>query len=281
MLPFRTILFPVDFTEPCVAIVPYVKHMQQHFATELGLIHAYGPEALAYSDLPIIDPRLPDDTRALQEERLSNFAQTHFPGLKVELFTSVGEAGSVIHEVVRRQGADLLMMPTHGRGPLRRMLLGSVTAKVLHDLTVPVWTGHPLRLPYRSVLCALDASNTDEAEAVLRAAIALAASFEAKLNLVTVLEIPPESIELGYSLYKNDFIAATETRVRDLKAKVGVDAPPAIIDGLIPEGIRDEALRVNADLIITGRGVDQGVFSRWWSHLYPIIRHAPCPILSI
>ena len=33
------------------------------------------------------------------------------------------------------------MMPTHGCGPLRRFLLGSVTAKVLHDVSTAVWTG--------------------------------------------------------------------------------------------------------------------------------------------
>jgi hypothetical protein len=56
MLPFRGILFPVDYSEPCKAIVPYVEEMRSHFSAELGLIHAYGPEALAYSPLPITDP---------------------------------------------------------------------------------------------------------------------------------------------------------------------------------------------------------------------------------
>ena len=45
--------------------------------------------------------------------------------------------------------------------------------------------------------------------------------------------------------------------------------------------IEDEAKRVGADLIVTGRGDDLGAMSRLWSHLYPIVRHAPCPVLSI
>lgn len=279
MLPFKRILFPVDFSEPCAAIAPCVKEMQRHFRAELALVHAYGAEALAYSALPMTDPHLPEEAKAAEEERMVHFAETHFPGIHVELFTGVGEAASVIHDVVKREGADLVMMPTHGRGPLRRMLLGSVTTKILHDLTVPVWTGHPKHIPYTNVLCALD--STDEAEAVLRAGCSLATSYNAKLSAVCVLEMPPPTMEVAYGPFKSDFINATDERMRELKGKTGINIPHNVVEGVIPLAVRDEAERVGADLIITGRGVAQGTFSRAWSHLYPIIRHAPCPVLSI
>ncbi len=282
MLPFKKILFPVDFSDPCTAIVPYVFAMQKHCNAQLALVHAYGPEALAFSALPITDPRLPDETRALQEEHMANYAAKHFPGVPVELYTGVGEPASVIEDVVKREGADLVMLPTHGRGVLRRMLLGSVTTKILHDLTVPVWTGHAtqdLKVPYRNVLCALDSS--DEAEAVLRAACSLATSYDAKLSIVCVLEMPPPTMEVAYGPYKSDFIDMINERLRELKAKTGISAPHVIAEGLVPDAIREEALKQKADLIVTGRGQELGIFSRAWSHLYPIIRHAPCPVLSL
>ncbi len=279
MLPFRKILFPVDYSEPCRAIVPYVAEMRSHFSAELGLIHAYGPEALAYSPLPITDPELPEQARALAEERLAEFAQANFPGLHVELYSGIGEPGAIIHDVVKHQSADLVMLPTHGRSPLRRFLLGSVTAKVLHDLTVPVWTGHPLRLPYTSILAAVDSS--DEAETVMRAAAAFAASYQAELSLGYVMEMPPVSMETAFGPYRDDFIAAADARLAELKKKAGVKAPHTILDGPVADAIRDEALRIGADLIVTGRGEVYGTLSRLWSHLYPIVRHAPCPVLSI
>ena len=279
MLPFRKILFPVDYSAPCKAIVPYVQEMRDHFAAELGLIHAYGPEALAYTPLPITDPELPEEARALAEERLDEFAQTNFPGLKVELYSGLGEPGAVIHDVVKHQGADLVMLPTHGRSPLRRFLLGSVTAKVLHDLTVPVWTGHPLRLPYKSILVAVDSS--DEAETVIRAAAAFAESYKAELSLAYVMEMPPVSMETAFGPYRDDFMAAADSRLVELKKKAGVKAPHTVLDGPVAEAIRDEALRMSADLIFTGRGEVLGTISRLWSQLYPIVRHAPCPVLSI
>jgi len=279
MLPFRKILFPVDYSEPCKAIVPYVEEMRSHFSAELGLIHAYGPDALAYSPLPITDPGLPEQARAFAEERLGEFAQAYFPGLHVELYSGIGEPGAVIREVVQHQGADLVMLPTHGRAPLRRLLLGSVTAKVLHDLTVPVWTGHPLRIPYTSVLAAVDSS--DESEAVIRAAAALAASYRAELSLAYVMEMPPVSMETAFGPYRDDFMAAADAHLSELKKKTGVKAPHTILDGPVADAIRDQALLANADLIVTGRGEVHGTLSRLWSHLYPIVRHAPCAVLSI
>ena len=279
MLPFRKILFPVDYSEPCKAIVPYVAEMQSHFSAELSLVHAYGAEALAFSPLPITDPELPEQARALAEERLREFAQANFPGLSVEVHLGIGEPGAVIHDVVQHQGADLVMLPTHGRGPLRRLLLGSVTAKVLHDLTVPVWTGHPLRVPYTSILAAVDTS--DEAEGVMRAAAALAASYRAELSLAYVMEMPPVSMETAFGPYRDDFIAATDARLVELKKRAGVKAPHTILEGPVADAIQDEGLRTSTDLIVTGRGEVCGTFSRLWSHLYPIVRHAPCPVLSI
>ena len=55
----------------------------------------------------------------------------------------------------------------------------------------------------------------------------------------------------------------------------------SVVEGPIAEAIHDEAVRRHADLIVTGRGHAQGSFSRLWSHLYPIIRQAPCPVLSV
>jgi len=279
MLPFQKILFPVDYSEPCQSIVPYVSEMQKRFSTELSLIHAYGAEALSYGSLPITGLQLPEQVRTMSEDRLREFAHVNFPGVEVDVFIEVGEPGAAIENVVRHQGADLVMLPTHGRGPLRRFLLGSVTAKVLHDLTVPVWTGHPLRIPYTSVLAAIDTS--DEAEAVIRAAAALAASYQAKLFLAYSLEMPPISMETAFGTHRNDFVKAADTRIAELKKRAGVNATHTVLEGPVADAIHSHALHTAADLIVTGRGVVYGSVSRIWSHLYPIIRHAPCPVLSI
>jgi nucleotide-binding universal stress UspA family protein len=187
--------------------------------------------------------------------------------------------------VAQQQEADLIMLATHGHGPVRRFLLGSVTAKVLHDATTVVWTGigsaltdHLPAIPYCSMLCALDDSN--EAQAVLKGAVALARAYGAKLALLHAIQTPamPRS-ELGP--YRRELIDAAHQRLAELKMSLGVDVCTTVVDAPRAEAVRELALRQKADLVITGRGHCQGTISRMWSHLYAIVRESPCPVLSI
>lgn len=296
MLPFKSILFPVDYSPSCTAMVPYVEDMTRHFSAGLTLVHAYAlrplfvnrdiENVLVYSDLAYADPKVSEEARRIEQERLSEFAAQQFPGQRPGLITEEGEAGTVIHRVLQRQGADLVMMPTRGCGPIRRFLLGSVTAKVLHDVSAAVWTsmgaaikGHAPTVPYKSIICALD--ETPESETIVRAAAALAKSYQANLALVHVLEMPPATPEIDFSPYRQDLIDAGHAHMRGLKDRLNLDVPDVIIDAGMVDGIREEIVRRKADLLVVGRGHDQGIVSRVWSRLYSIVRDSPCPVLSI
>jgi nucleotide-binding universal stress UspA family protein len=277
MLPFHKILFPVDYSVPCLAMIPYVQEMVCRFSAELTAVHAFAPLAtVSSSELLITDPELQARAQALEEDKLRQFACQFFPSQKVECFAQLGEPGNVIHYLVQEQRADLVMLATRGHGPLRRLLLGSVTTKVLHDVSAAVWTGvgaalsdHAVRIPYQSIVCALDDSN--EAEAVLRGAAFLASAYGAQLWILHVLPAHPAQ----------QLTEASQFRLRELKAKLGVDAPHTVIDALLADGIHQEVVRRKADLVVTGRGHSTGTFSRMSSHLYSIIRDSPCPVLSV
>lgn len=286
MFPFRNILFPVDYSAPCDAIVPHVKEMERRFTASLTLVHAYGPEALAYSPLLITDPDLADDAREHEEERLRKFATETFPGQHIEVFAELGEPGTVIRRVIQREGTDLVMLPTHGRGPVRRFLLGSVAAKVLHDISAAVWMGtgastdeHKPVVPYESILCALDDSH--EAKAVLKAAAALACMYKTTFQIVRVVEAPSTSLDIDFGPYKKELMEAADVKVRELKGLLKINAPHEVLDGPVAFRVREAAIEHKADLIVTGRGRSQATFNRIWSHVYPIVREAPCPVLSI
>jgi nucleotide-binding universal stress UspA family protein len=296
MLPFKKILFPVDYSASCAAMVPYVKDMTRHFAADLTLVHAFArspafvnrdiEDVLVYSDLLYADPKVSADAHRIEEQRLSAFAAEEFPEEHPNVITEEGEAGAVIHKVLQHQGADLVMMPTRGCGPVRRFLLGSVTAKVLHDVSAAVWTSigtaleqHAPTVPYKSVVCALD--ETREAEIVVRAAAALAKSYQAELTLVHVLEMPPATPEIDFTPYRQDLIDASHAHMRGLKERLNLDVPDVVIDAGVADGIHEELVRRKADLLVVGRGHDQGIVSRVWSRLYSIVRDSPCPVLSI
>src|ERR1022692_5078868 len=82
-----------------------------------------------------------------------------------------GDPTQTVVQFASSENCDLIVMPTHGYGPFRRFLLGSVTAKVLHDAICPVWTGpHMERAPdyatvhFRNIVCALDRSEEHTSE---------------------------------------------------------------------------------------------------------------------
>jgi len=296
MLPFKKVLFPVDYSPSCTAMVPYVKDMTRHFSAELALLHAYAlrpayvysdiENILVYSESPYTDPQVAEEARHAEQQRLREFGARIFPGQDVETLTEEGEPGAVIHSVLQHQGADLVMMPTRGCGPVRRFLLGSVTAKVLHDVSAAVWTSigtaiqeHAPTVPYKSIVCALD--ETEESEAVLRAAAALAKSYQAKLALVHVLEVPPATPEMDFGLYRKELIDAAHLHMRGLKDRLNLDVPDVVSDTSLPAGIHEEIVRRKADLLVVGRGYNQGIVSRVWSRLYSVVRDSPCPVLSI
>jgi nucleotide-binding universal stress UspA family protein len=212
MLPFRKILFPVDYSQHCLSVVPYIKEMVRHYSADLTLVHAYGPEAFVRKELDLMDPEILQKGRASEERRLCEFATETFPGVHADCIAELGEAGSVVHNITRHQGTDLVMLATHGHGPIRRFLLGSVAAKVLHDIDAAVWTGvgsvfaeHAPSLPYESVLCALD--DVEEAGAVIKAAASFACSYMAQLYLVHVVETPPPTIEVDFGPYSKDLMS--------------------------------------------------------------------------
>ncbi|MEP7366982.1 MAG: universal stress protein [Acidobacteriota bacterium] len=286
MLPFKKIVFPVDYSPPCQAVIPYVRDAVRHFDAQLMLVHAIVPQPLLYGEYAFANLIVPEDACATGEEALRAFAAEAFPGISVDIVVENGDPGVVIDEAIRRHGADLVMMPTHGLGPLRKLLLGSVTAKVLHDVSAAVWTGanalwadHAPALPYGTVLCALD--RTPEAAVVLRGAAVIAHAYGARLFVYHAAQTPPPSAEFDVSTYSKEIMENARVWLRELQAGERIEALHTITDRAVGEGVREEALRVKADLIVVGRGNAQGGISRLWSHLYEVIREAPCPVLSI
>jgi nucleotide-binding universal stress UspA family protein len=180
----------------------------------------------------------------------------------------------VIKRVAQRENTGLIMMPTKGFGRFRRLLLGSVTAKVLHDVGCPVMTSAhvtaskfapPAR--YRSIVCAVELNP--EAPAVLEAAGSLAQVYGAKLCLLHI----ETSHERGEQVTAQSITQAFKDASRSDMA-----VATTVLNTSVAEGIRRVALESSAGLVVVGRGRQTGI-SRMWS--YAIIAESPCPVLSL
>src|SRR5579871_3178222 len=176
----RRILFPVDFSHRASKAAVYVDAMASHFGAEVILLHVLQP--LAYN------APLADSPGSHWEEFGQIFSSHHH---QIKRLTEHGEPAHVIIDCAKSHNVDLIMMPTQGLGAYRRLIIGSNTAKVLHDADCPVWTGvhiedaPPREEPtFRRVLCALDIQHGSQK--VLRWAAEFAASFKAELSVVHV-----------------------------------------------------------------------------------------------
>lgn len=289
MLPFKRILFATDFSPACEAVVPYVMELKDRYDAELSILHVsniapvvYGEyAAFAAENMPLyaeVRKKACADLRRFVSER---FAEDH-----PNVFLEDGEVGSVIEKVVKRERVDLVMMPTHGRGAVRRLLLGSVTSKVLHDTCCAVWTGvhheepdHCPHIPYHSIVCAVNLDK--EAPALLTAADSLARKYRASLTIAHIAELPPNNYAVDAGPYRKAVLDYTETELRQLRDELAIEAKTEVFAGPAAAGIREIAIHRRADLLVVGRGQMHGTVKRLWSNLYSIIRESPCPVLSV
>jgi nucleotide-binding universal stress UspA family protein len=193
MLKIHHILFPIDFSERCCSAVPFVESMASRNRAIITLLGVAQPFYYAAMGDPggavVIDTEeLLRDLQAKVDSSLT----AGFAGHCVERVAKLGDPPQVITEFAHTHGIDLIMMPTHGYGPFRSLLLGSVAAKVLHDAECPVWTaahlGEPPRRDYiacRKILCAVD--GTSKSVSLMKWAGEFSKDIGATLRLVHVI----------------------------------------------------------------------------------------------
>jgi nucleotide-binding universal stress UspA family protein len=219
--------------------------------------------------------------------RLDGFLADEFRGISVKRVVLDGDPAVMIVQTAHSEGADLIVMPTHGYGPFRRFILGSVTAKVLHDADCPVFTGVHLeegpREPaslFRSILCAVDLGP--QSQRVLAWAAGLAGELNAHLHVVHAL---PEAQAGGAEYLDQGWRINLERSARETVAKLlgdsGTPAKIVLDSGDVSKVVRNAAATVEADLVVIGRHADSGILGRLRTHSYAIIRESPCPVISV
>jgi nucleotide-binding universal stress UspA family protein len=146
MVSIKKILVPTDFSECSDAAVKYGRAMAETFGATLHLLHiVQDPYTQPWAAEAFPAPL--GDMLAQWREQARVRLQGLLPeGERANVMVAV-EVGSPFQEIVRYaedQGIDLIVIGTHGRGPIGHMLLGSVAEKVVRKATCPVLTvRHP------------------------------------------------------------------------------------------------------------------------------------------
>jgi len=194
MLSIQKILVPVVFTDTSRHVVHQAAWLARRFHAEIILLHVVTP--LSYpagvleSGYEITARDLHAHIVQRAQKDLDEALRPEIEGIAVTRVLLRGDPAQEIVKTARDQNVDLIVMSTHSHGPFYRFLLGSVTAKVLHESPCPVWTGaHREEAPgrefsIRHILGSVDL--TPHSHYTVSLAAEMAAAVDATLTLVHI-----------------------------------------------------------------------------------------------
>jgi nucleotide-binding universal stress UspA family protein len=290
MFPLAKILVPVDFSERCLGAARYAEALASHFQSEVSLVHVLEPLRYDFGPLEFsgaVVSEVVASRNAQARQQLDTFLARELEGVSVRRVLLEGDPAQRVVEYAHGEQVGLIAMPTHGYGPFRRFILGSVTAKVLHDADCPVLTGVHMDAPpgshdiaFRTIVCAVDLGP--QSRKTLAWASRMASEFSARLLLAHAIPCiearPGEYFDqgLGAEVFKG-------AREELEKLEEGMHAPAEIVveGGDPPRVICQVASSNQADLLVIGRGSAAGLFGRLRTNAYAIIRESPCPVVSV
>jgi nucleotide-binding universal stress UspA family protein len=277
------ILFPYDFSRPCTLVAPQVRAVACRFGAKVTLLTVYPTSWDTHApEMPILK-----GLEAPEEELkalLRPVAEGMFAGIPVEIRTAMGDAAFKIVQFANDHRVDLIMMPTHGFGTFRSLLIGSVTAKVLHESKCPVWTAAHLEeqaseLP-KNILCAIDRSK--ETPSILEWAGGYSQKMGGTLRLLHVVEPISDCLSVpSERRLQEEVRIEAGAQVDALRQKAGVNATFCVAVGKLTETVTEEARREQSDLLLIGRGSLNRTLGALHTHAYGIIQGSPCPVLSV
>jgi len=288
--PIETIIFPVDLSVRSRLAAPYVRALAGRFQANVVALHCVDP-ADHMMNLFEAGGVSPDSLRARWHAQavaqLGLFADLELAGLPVERHVEEGPPAPHILALAHRLPHPCIMMPSHGFSAFRRFVLGSTTARVLHEAECPVWTAAiheegqdaAQHVPQK-ILAAV--SFDDRSAHVLRYAATLARDCGAQLLAAhATAEIVTPAPEWGAGDISAKVNRQAYQALASLLEKLEIQAGMEVASGPAGRVIGDIALRHKVDLAVIARGAVQEGAGRLRAHSYSIVNAAPCPVLSV
>lgn len=148
MLPFHTILCPLDFSESSYKALQNAAEMATQFGAELLLVHVLAPTPVIATPSSLVPAVMPIETAettpsAIQEQELAaeqrlNAAAKRIPALHSRIKVGMGNAAEEIVRLAKTESVDLIVISTHGVTGWRHLVFGSVAEKVIRLSDRPV-----------------------------------------------------------------------------------------------------------------------------------------------
>jgi len=294
MLEIKLILCPIDFSEFSIRAYHHALSLAEHYRARLVAQHIVELSRYPYADYAASAGDYAEFCRALREggkEQLREFVKNHtHDAIHPELAVHQGMAPDCILSFAQAQKTDLIVMGTHGQRGFDRLVLGSVTNRVMRRAPCPVLAvckpphdsmaageeRHHVHRLNRILFCTDFSENSERA---LNYAISATAEYDAELTLLHVLEKVP-------SPAKTEEAIATATEQLDKlippEGRKTLKIKTAVRIGKPYQQIIQLALEAQIDMVamgVRGRGaLDLAVFG---STTYRVLQLGPCPVLAV
>ena len=152
MQTFNKILFPVDLSEASPKIAPLVLMVAKTFSSEIHLL--FVARRLEYfSSIYVTHVSIQNFEEEIvkgAEKRMEEFIETYFHGYPdCKTRVVIGDPSEEIVNYIESESMDLVIIGTHGRKGIERIMFGSVANRVIRRSPIPVLSINP----YRSNRC--------------------------------------------------------------------------------------------------------------------------------
>lgn len=294
----KNVLFATDLSSTSEAALPYATAICRHFGGTLHSAHVL-PDTTLLMMTGGVDyvsmGTIYDDARAEAFKKLDQISG-RFEGIPHHNYVQHGQVWPALAGIIEENKIDLIVVGTHGRSGLGKLLLGSVAEDILRRARCPVLTVGPKvsgraklpRFPNRDLAPVelelqqiLFATDFDQYSVyVAQKAAALAQEFRARLTLLHVIE---DNRHLGR---RPDLIEDCACRLQSLVPNNAAlqYKPEALLElGFPADAILKVAAEREADMIVLGAhsSAEARITHLPWTTAHLVIAQAHCPVLTV
>ena len=284
-LAIHNILFTTDFTEASRQALPFAAAYARRYNAHLVIANVVEQIPMSTVPMDAVPPDL-DRDQERAHEYMQQFTRTdELRGFQLDTLVEPGFLWPVVQDAIEKKNVDFLVLGTHGRGAIKRMLLGSSAEEIFRRVTCPVLSVGPNvdpRLAHKKQMDKiLFATDFSEGSAhALDYALKLTDEHNAQLLMIHVVQASALPFDIT-----DEFVAESEARLKDMipRDRMPESAPFFLtLIGIPSEQILKFAEREFADLIVIGMHKGKELASHWPNEFAAkVIAGARCPVLSV
>lgn len=278
LVAIRNVAVATDFSECTERAMQHGLAVARHFGATLHFLHIVRPSQFPYTQdvLPVLGDAAVRDF----DQLIGALQRTHrLDGIEFRQRVVQGEIRDIMSNFVREQHVDLLIVGTHGRSGIPRLLRGSVAQQIFHYVRCPVLVVGPRsrgagpQLRLKRILFSTDLSG--ESLAAIPYVLTAMREWHTELDVLHVCSAPRAEHSTLMGKLNSEIDSLLEGKDHaSFRCHLLTGKPAPCITGF--------ADRNNEDLIVLGLKPRRDLYSGpLWSHAYEIMRHAGCPVLSV